>query len=140
MSKANFVWYGDKVLRSVEAAKKAALTRGCQIVISHAVPLIRNVSGNLGGSLSYKVDRDEGRAGTNVKYAPYVEFGTGKYAEKGDGRKTPWVFKDDKGKWWWTAGGRPRPFLRPALDNNRDQIIKAMGEIIGKAAEAGGKK
>lgn len=30
--------------------------------------------------------------GTNVGYAPYVEFGTGKFATKGDGRPGWWVF------------------------------------------------
>ena len=139
---ARLEWYGDKVLANVKVAKKAALTMAGQVIQAAAVPLINRVSGDLAGSINYKViDKDdECRVGTNVEYAPYVEFGTGKYAEGGDGRKTPWAFVDDQGKLWWTAGGRPFPYLRPALDNNSEQILKVMGEMIGKAAEDGGKK
>ena len=52
----------------------------------------------------------------------YVEFGTGIYAES-DGRQTPWVYFDEKEKKFFrTRGRRPKPFLRPAIDENKQEI------------------
>lgn len=56
--------------------------------------------------------------GTNVAYAPYVEFGTGKYASNGNGRATPWVYRDDEGKFHRTSGMKARPFLRRGISEN----------------------
>jgi HK97 gp10 family phage protein len=54
--------------------------------------------------------------GTNLHYAKYVEYGTGIYAAHPSipGRKTPWMYKDRFGRWQFTRGARPRPFLIPA--------------------------
>lgn len=65
--------------------------------------------------------------GTDVQYAPYVEFGTGIYADNGKGRKTPWVVVDAKvgGKiiTFRTVGQKPKPFLRPLLKKTREISI-----------------
>jgi phage gpG-like protein len=50
--------------------------------------------------------------GTNVEYAIYHEFGTGKYAEGGDGRQTPWAFQDKDGVWHWTHGVPAKHFIQ----------------------------
>ena len=52
-------------------------------------------TGQLRKSISNAVDEAESTVyiGTNLEYAPFVEFGTGQYAE-GGGRPTPWVYKD----------------------------------------------
>ena len=47
---------------------------------------------------------------------------TGIFAEKGNGRKTPWVWKDFNGKWHFTRGMAPRPFLRPAVEEHIDEL------------------
>lgn len=52
---------------------------------------------------------------TNLDYAPYVEYGTGEFAEEGDGREGPWRYQDDERNWHTTYGQPPQPFLRPAL-------------------------
>ena len=77
-------------------------------------------TGNLRNSISHETDDDTVYVGTNVEYAPYIEFGTGKYAE-GGGRPTPWRYQDDKGDWHTTNGMKPQPFLRPAIDNHLDE-------------------
>lgn len=52
-----------------------------------------------------------------VHYAIYVEFGTGIYAVKGNGRKTPWVYYSKKLKRYvFTRGMKAQPFWFPALD------------------------
>ena len=122
---------------------RLALTEAALIVEAAAKPLSEPVdSGQLRGSITHKVDGNEARIGTNVEYAPYIEFGTGKYAEGGGGRKTPWVYKHPKYGWVWTAGMPPRPYLRPALDENIEAIKKTMMEKyrveIYKVAQEGG--
>ncbi len=76
-------------------------------------------TGNLSQSIDYSHDDDTMYVGTNVKYAPYVEFGTGIYAEKG-GRQTPWKYKDSKGQWHTTVGMKPHHFLRDSVATHLD--------------------
>jgi HK97 gp10 family phage protein len=68
--------------------------------------------------------------GTPLDYAPFVEFGTGLYAVKGDGRKQPWSYQDENGDWHTTAGQQPQPFLEDALNKNIDKIKKDVAEIV----------
>lgn len=75
---------------------------------------------------SNKQDGGKVETGTNKKYAVYVEFGTGIYAENGKGRKTAWGYfyegtKHEKG-FVITRGQKPKPFLRPAIDENRAEL------------------
>ena len=70
------------------------------------------------------------RVGTNVKYAPYVEFGTGKYAVEGNGRKTPWAYKNRDGELIWTAGQKPQPYLLPAFNEHKQAYINAIKQIL----------
>lgn len=71
-----------------------------------------------------------GRIGSNLEYAPYVHNGTGIYAVNGDGRKTPWFYKVNAGKYkggHLTVGQKPQPFLEYASIFNRDKIEKILG-------------
>lgn len=72
-------------------------------------------TGRLKNSISSAVDEENQQVfiGTNVEYAIYHEFGTGKYASGGGGRSTPWAYQDEKtGEWRWTAGVPARHFLQ----------------------------
>lgn len=71
-----------------------------------------------------------GVVSNSMSYAPYVEKGTGIYAVDGNGRKTPWSWGNKGSKKWpgrkgW-RGGRPHPFLEPARDDNKDEIINIL--------------
>ena len=135
----NMEWYGDQVISSVRNAKRGGLEAASLIVEGSATlrapvgkygpgaksgpagtyrsgPMSgqRQVGGNLRSSITHRVVSDEeAHIGTNVDYAPYVEQGTSKMAAQ--------------------------PFLRPALDENEGRINRMIGEVIGKAAEAGGR-
>lgn len=76
-----------------------------------------------------------GIVGTNVEYAPYVEYGTGIFAVKGDGRKDRWSYQDAEGNWHSTIGQRPQPFLEPALDSKRKDIRELFKNQIKKGAK-----
>lgn len=111
----------------VSAEIKAALLRGlekCGLVAEgYAKKLQIPDTGNLRNSITHVVDEDEPAVyiGTNVEYAPYVELGTGIYAEGGGGRPTPWVYQDEKGNWHYTRGNKAQPFLKPAAADHVGQ-------------------
>lgn len=92
-------------------------------------------TGDLARSITSKVETSgntvTGTVFTPLEYAPYVEYGTGLFAEAGDGRKdVPWCYQDDKGEWHSTSGQHPQPFMRPALDENREQILRILAEDV----------
>ena len=91
-------------------------------------------TGNLRSSITSEVEGNTATIGTNVEYAPYVEFGTGLFAKNGDGRQdVPWVYRDDEGNYHSTSGMKPQPYLLPALDDNRDAIKDIFNEAIKEA-------
>lgn len=69
---------------------------------------------------------------TPSEYAPYVEYGTGLYAEGGGRSDVPWHYQDDEGNWHTTSGQHPHPFMRPALDENREKVTKILEEGLLK--------
>ena len=90
-----------KILDEFHDAALRALERCGSQAEGYAKDLAPVDTGNLRNSISHRVDPDEPAAyvGTDTEYAPYVEFGTGVYAEGGGGRPTPWVYQDDEGNW-----------------------------------------
>lgn len=109
-----------------------ALQRCCALVERDAKTKAPKDTGALRNSIKSTVERESGElAGivyTPLEYAPYVEFGTGLFAENGGRSDVPWKYQDDKGNWHKTSGQKPQPFLRPALDENKDRIIEILGE------------
>ncbi|MBQ7834818.1 MAG: HK97 gp10 family phage protein, partial [Ruminiclostridium sp.] len=63
--------------------------------------------------------------GTNLEHGPYNEFGTGL---KGDPsvphtQRRFWRYQDEDGKWHTSHGMKARPFLRPALNDNKKYVV-----------------
>lgn len=89
-----------------------------------------NDTGQTAGSWTYRVDEGSMTAtvGSTMENAIWEEFGTGQYALNGDGRKTPWVYKDIRGKWHRTIGKKPRRHLFRAMNAKKAQIRKAFEE------------
>lgn len=110
-----------------------ALGKACALVERSAKQKAPKGNGDLRRSITSKVDdvKHEGIVFTPLEYAPYVEYGTGLFAEDGNGRKdVPWHYQDEKGEWHTTSGMKPHPFMRPALNENRTQIIRILKEGI----------
>jgi HK97 gp10 family phage protein len=107
--------------------------RAMEIIGGMAESFAKNLcpvkTGNLRNSLTHTTE-DDGRTaviGSAVTYAPYVELGTGQFAENGKGRKTPWVYVDEKGVGHRTTGRKPTPYLRPAVEDHKNdykEVIK----------------
>lgn len=89
-------------------------------------------TGELSRSISSKIEGNTGVVFTVLEYAPYVEYGTGLFAEGGNGRKdVPWCYYDEKtDEFVYTEGMHPQPFMRPALDENINKINRILKEGI----------
>lgn len=112
-----------KVLEAFRDAALRALEKCGLTAEAYAKKLCPVDTGALRNSISHTVDNGEPAAyvGTNSEYGPYVELGTGIYAEGGGGRPTPWVYQDAKGDWHMTHGQRAQPFLKPAVADHAQQ-------------------
>ena len=125
----------EKKLNSITDRKKmiVALGKACALVERSAKQKAPKGDGSLRRSISSKVDPIalEGVVFTPLEYAPYVEYGTGLFAEDGNGRKdVPWHYQDEKGEWHTTSGMTPQPYMRPALNENRQLIKQILKEGI----------
>lgn len=115
-------------------------------------------TGELQGSIKSRVDGLTGEVYTPLEYAPYVEYGTGLFAtgKEGGRKEVPWVYVEGQGSsgraktihteqsadeavaWlrskgleaYKTRGEKPQPFMRPALDNNKETILHILGEAL----------
>lgn len=129
----------DKVLKRLEKLSNTkniekAMGKACAVVEAAAKQNAPKDTGALKQSISSKVDIEGkeviGTIFTPLEYAPYVEYGTGLFAESGGRKDVPWNYQDDKGEWHSTSGQKPQPFMRPAIEDNRNKIIKILGEGI----------
>ena len=124
----------DKLVAKLDNLSKVqleqALNKACLIVENEAKKLCPVDTGQLRSSITHEVAEKEGRVGTNVEYAPYVEYGTGLFAENGNGRQTPWRYQDDEGNWHTTKGQHPQPFMRPALSENKQNILRTVKKVV----------
>ena len=130
----------DKLIDKIEdigdvQAIASAMQDACNLVEGAAKDKAPKDTGALRRSITSKVEVTgntiEGIVFTPLEYAPYQEYGTGLFAENGNGRQTPWVYRDDKGKYHYTTRQHPQPFLRPALNENKDEIIQIIKEALG---------
>lgn len=127
----------DKVLDKLDkisstANVEAALGTCCAIVERSAKQLAPKDNGELRRSITSKVEDGVGIVFTPLEYAPYVEYGTGLFAEEGGRMDVPWSYQDDEGEWHSTSGQKPQPFMRPALDNNISLIKQILKEELTK--------
>lgn len=140
------------------AKTKRAVNRACLLVERAAKQNAQAISSDegLAGSIeALMLDDYSGIIHTPLFFAPYVEYGTGIEAEGGKGRQdVPWVFVKHSGREgstqksytleeakqamailrgkgldaYYTYGQKPQPFMRPALDDNRDRIVEILRE------------
>lgn len=108
------------------------LGQACALVERTAKQKAPKDTGELRRSITSRVDGLTGVVFTPLEYAPYVEYGTGLFAESGGRTDVPWNYQDDEGEWHSTKGQHPHPFMRPALEENRENIIAILREELTK--------
>lgn len=129
-SKIKFI---DNSAAAKKAIQQGALTnviKACELIRSQAKELAPVNYGHLRDNIDYKIEvsgkRIVGHIGSPDEYAIYNEYGTGDYAENGNGRKGGWGYTDEEGVEHFTHGQKPRPFLRPAFRANKANIKKIL--------------
>lgn len=118
-----------------EAISKEGLVNACMLVEREARQTAPKVDGALRRSITSKVEGLTGMVYTPLFYAPYVEYGTGIFSDHpmGGRKDVPWIYFDEKKQEYVaTNGQKPQPYMRPALDNNRDKIIELIREGLLK--------
>ena len=123
----------DKVLDRIESLADvqrldAALGKACAVVEASAKQKAPKGDGELRRSITSKVENYDGIVYTPLEYAPYVEYGTGLFAEEIGRTDVPWHYQDEKGEWHSTSGMPPHPYMRPALEENREKIVEILRE------------
>jgi len=88
----------------IEKVKDRFLEEAGVIVEGTAKRLAPVNTGNLRGSINRETFSDRAEVGTNVEYAEYVEYGTRFMGEQ--------------------------PYLRPAIDENRRNLMKRLAELV----------
>ncbi|MBE6056796.1 HK97-gp10 family putative phage morphogenesis protein [Clostridium sp.] len=114
-------------MANIKWLKAAAL-----VIQSQAKALVPVDTSNLKTSIDHKiqVSKLEAYIGTNCDYAIYVEFGTGEFAENGQGRKGGWVYINTEGKAVFTRGMKPQPYLRPAYRANKEALRQLLNKYL----------
>lgn len=135
--KSNVGTVKKQMQQASEAGMEAALLL-IEAAVKSGVPVM---TGALRDSINHLIKqaggRIEGQVGTPLMYGIYVEFGTGEFAQNGNGRKGGWVYQDPSGEWFFTWGQAPQHFMRDGFRQNKNQVK----EILGKeySARFGGK-
>ena len=113
-------------------ALERAMGKVCAIVERDAIKKAPKGAGDLRRSIQSRVENDGhevvGIIFSPLEYAPYVEYGTGLFAESGGRTDVPWVYCDDEGEFHSTSGMKPHPYMRPALNENREKILEIIKE------------
>lgn len=169
---ANGVKGLDKLMKKYGDLATAAAGPGLIKAVGASTKLIRAEASDAclvkSGELKQKIristeQQDEkviGTVYTNVKYAPYIEFGTGPKGEKNHEGISPlvtpvysqspwwihesqidaetaeeyhWFYIDTKkGRFYQCSGQAAQPFLYPALKNNEDRVTRNISNYVAR--------
>ena len=172
---AQFIDNSPEFIERMQKACEAALEALGNQAVSHAKKNItedipRNAgswstpTGALKNSISHMAKPDENTVyvGTNLSYAKYNEYGTGVYADNGNGKQGFWVFVPDASKEGTSVGGakvyteaqarrivamlkakgldahmtkgmKPIHFLKRAIEEHSDEYYSIIQKFISKA-------
>lgn len=138
------VWKGQEALKKMEDSLSnrlkiigALMERDIKRSLGNPPPASRpgepphRAEGALWRNIAHEVEGNTLRVGTNIKYAKWLELGTQPYTIRPKNKKML-AWKDRETGEWIRAkevhhpGIAARPFLRPALDNAKDDIEKML--------------
>lgn len=125
----NLSRFCEDVIRN---AVHSAVEGGCALIEAPAKEYCPVDTGALQSSISTTVeDLDSGvrgSVGPHMDYAAFVEFGTGERGAASPGAGT--------GPYGSRPGMPAQPYMRPALDENRDNVLELFRTQIGAALNA----
>ena len=135
----DFAEWLDDIADEVKDEIKKSVEKGAMKICGDAKARCPVDTGTLRASIQtdseWEGNTCMGIIGTNVEYAPMVEYGSGIYAENGQGRQTPWKYQDKDGNWHTTRGQHPQPFMYPALYAKKDAVFNDIANDIKRLFE-----
>lgn len=114
-------------------AQRAGVIASLETLERHVKYYSRAKSGGTRDSYTHELQGDEGgeligAVGSDMMNAIYEEYGTGEFAENGDGRKGGWVYYDEKeDEFYFTYGKAPNKPLRRAAQVSMEEIKNILG-------------
>lgn len=101
----------------------------CPVGTSESTGKKGYIGGTLRNSITHEASPDEVTIGSNVEYAPYVELGTGPYFQS----PPAWEqFDVPPAKGIGHGYVKPRPFLRPALEDHISEYENVITYYLSK--------
>lgn len=135
-SKFTFKSNVGSVKKQMQQASEAGIEAAILLIEAAVKSGVPVMTGALRDSINHRINqiggRIEGQVGTPLMYGIYVEFGTGEFAQNGNGRKGGWFYQDPSGEWFFTWGQEPQKFMQKGFRQNKNQIK----EILGKEYSA----
>lgn len=118
--------YERRVIKQI----KRIIKETTELIVSQAKALAPVDLGNLRDSIDARYSQGGLRATVTVgaNYAVYIEFGTGIYAVKGNGRKDGWTYFKN-GQFYYTKGMHAQPFWFPSLDMAHKYFSREMKKL-----------
>lgn len=156
--------YGDLATAAAGSGLVKAVTASTKLIRAEARDTCLVKSGELYQKIRISTEQQDekviGTVYTNVKYAPYIEFGTGPKGEKNHEGISPlvtpvysqspwwihesqidaetaekyhWFYIDTKdGRFYQCSGQAAQPFLYPALKNNEDRVTRNISNYVAR--------
>lgn len=113
-----------KILETIGQKAEGYAKKLCPVGTSESTGIQGYRGGTLRNSITHRVEGEVLKLGSNVEYAPYVELGTGpNFTPPPEWEK----FTTERGKGIGKAYVKPRPYIRPAIEDHRDEY-KAIAE------------
>jgi len=121
----------------VEKYISTAIEEAAEIIKSSAAQNVSDSSGELKKSLKVSSKDMKSTVSTDLKYAASVEYGSGPHTAPLS-QLQAWALKkfgdaNIGGAIWQSIrenGTKPHPFMRPALDENRDEVKAKIAKVL----------
>lgn len=155
--------YNGAVFQALRGAIPEGIAKGLSIggeeVRMNAMSNILNGGHALNGTLAESIHYEEGYTGVNkingfvktkaLPQATTLEFGTGAYAEGGG--SAPWFVHESQApslglylphfvsktgnvtEFYYMVGAHPHPYMRPAAENKKDDVNRAVQAAVADA-------
>lgn len=118
----------EKILETIGQKAEGYAKKLCPVGTPESTGIAGYRGGTLRNSITHRVQKDVLFVGSDVEYAPYVELGTGPHFEP----PPEWEkFTTEKGSGVGNAYVKPRPYIRPAIEDHRDEYESIAKRELG---------
>lgn len=119
--------------KTILKVNREFLHEASMIILGEAKARAPYYDGELRKKIVSRVEPERAIIAATAPHSIYLEYGTGIHAEGGDGRKTPWVYFNQKlGEFFRTVGIRAQPYMRPAADKHRKKLTRMYRDLLRK--------